>query len=196
MALSEPLTGMATAVDIAEEKNMHPRDEQDVAHRLSLVAAQGVYRETPAYSGPTYQSEQTEGSAIRIRFANVGSGLLVRDKHGYVCGFEIAGEDGQFVWAQARRDGNEVVVSAHGVSSPRAVRYDCMIGRIRRTVACITLRGYRLSLSEATYQNPDTLADERSAQAVPASHSRRGLEQGLRKGGCRLDPTSALGRPL
>ncbi len=52
MALSLPNTGMATAVDIGDEKDIHPRDKQDVAHRLALAAARVVYGEKVVNSGP------------------------------------------------------------------------------------------------------------------------------------------------
>jgi sialate O-acetylesterase len=38
-------------------------------------------------------------------------------------GFELAGEDGVWHWADARIDGSQVVVSSAAVSSPRAARY-------------------------------------------------------------------------
>jgi sialate O-acetylesterase len=38
-------------------------------------------------------------------------------------GFEIAGADGKFVWADAKIDGKTVVVSSPQVPQPTAVRY-------------------------------------------------------------------------
>jgi sialate O-acetylesterase len=38
-------------------------------------------------------------------------------------GFAVAGPDGVFTWADARIEGNEVVVSAPAVETPVAVRY-------------------------------------------------------------------------
>jgi len=124
MALSLPYTGMATAVDVGEEANVHPRDKQDVAHRLALAAAHVVYGEDLIYSGPAYQSMEIDGTRIRIKFSNVGSGLLVKDKYGYAHGFEIAGSDGKFVWAQAIIDGNDILVFNNAVHQPLSVRYD------------------------------------------------------------------------
>lgn len=123
MTLSLPGTGMATAVDIGDEADIHPRNKHDVAHRLALTAAKVVYGEAVVYSGPTYQSMRVEGEQIRIEFANLGSGLWIRDKYGYGRGFEIAGADGRFHWAQARQDGDEIIVSSSSVRQPTAVRY-------------------------------------------------------------------------
>jgi len=123
MTLSLPATGMASAVDQPED---HPTDKQTVAHRLALTAAAAVYGEHIVDSGPVYKSMQIEGSQIRITFSNVESGLLVKDKYGAIRGFEIAAADGKFHWAQARREGQEIVVFNDSVSQPVAVRYDWM----------------------------------------------------------------------
>ncbi|HKU13294.1 MAG TPA: sialate O-acetylesterase [Steroidobacteraceae bacterium] len=123
MTLSLPGTGMATAVDIGDEWDIHPRNKQDVAQRLALTAAAVAYGETVLHSGPTYRSMQVEGGQIRIQFANLGSGLAIRDRYGYARGFEIAGADGRFHWAQARQDGDDIIVSSSSVRQPAAVRY-------------------------------------------------------------------------
>jgi sialate O-acetylesterase len=66
---------------------------------------------------------KVDGNKIRVSFTQTGSGLLVKDKYGYVKGFEIAGADKKFNYAQAQIDGNEVVVFADAVASPVAVRF-------------------------------------------------------------------------
>ena len=124
MTLSLSATGMATAIDIGDENDIHPKDKQDVAHRLVLVAAHVVYGDNIVYSGPTYQSMQIEGNRIRIKFSSIGSGLLIKDKYGYGRGFEIAAADGKFRWAQAQQEGQDIVVFNDSVAQPVAVRYD------------------------------------------------------------------------
>jgi sialate O-acetylesterase len=124
MALSLPNTAMATAVDIGDAQNMHPTDKQDVAHRLVLAAAKVVNGENLVYSGPTFQSMQIEGNGIRIKFVNLGSGLLIKDNQGDLLGFEIRAADGKFLWAQARQDGQDIVVTNAAIQQPVAARYD------------------------------------------------------------------------
>jgi sialate O-acetylesterase len=124
MALSLPNTGMATAVDIGDEKDIHPRNKQDVTHRLALAAARVVYGEKVVNSGPVYRSMQIEGNQIRIKYFDLGSRLLIRDKYGYGRGFEISAADAKFVWAQARQDGQDILVFNEQVRGPTAVRYD------------------------------------------------------------------------
>ena len=123
MTMSVPETGMATAIDIGDEQNIHPGDKQDVGHRLELAAARVAYGENVVDSGPAYQSMATESRQIRIRFSHVGSGLVVRDKYGYGRGFEIAGIDGKYHWAQARLDGQDIIVWSPLVEHPTSVRY-------------------------------------------------------------------------
>jgi sialate O-acetylesterase len=123
MTLSVPGTGMASAIDIGNEHDVHPSNKQDVGHRLALAAATVAYGEDVVDSGPTYLSMNAENQQIRIRFSNRGSGLTIRDKYGYGRGFEIAGTDGKYHWAQARLDGQDILVSSPLVEHPTAVRY-------------------------------------------------------------------------
>lgn len=123
MTLSVPNTGMACIIDIGEANDIHPKNKQDVGKRLALAGLKVAYNRDIVYSGPLYQSYQTEGNKIRISFSNIGSGLMAKDKYGYVKGFAIAGEDKKFVWAQAFIDGNTVVVYSPSVQKPVAVRY-------------------------------------------------------------------------
>lgn len=123
MTLALPQTGQAVIIDIGEEKDIHPRNKQDVGLRLALAALKTTYGKDIVYSGPTYQSMKIDGNKIIISFTNTGSGLITKDKYGYVKGFAIAGADKKFVWAKAHIEGNTVVVYSDQVSNPVAVRY-------------------------------------------------------------------------
>jgi sialate O-acetylesterase len=124
MALSLPHTGMATTIDIGNETDIHPKNKQDVAHRLALAAAKIVYGQNIVYSGPTYQSMRIERDGIRIRFTHVGTGLRVTGENGHVHGFAIASADGRFVRARAQVEGADVIVSSDALQAPVAVRYN------------------------------------------------------------------------
>ncbi|MEJ0033919.1 MAG: hypothetical protein WDO15_27930 [Bacteroidota bacterium] len=58
-----------------------------------------------------------------IEFDNVGSGLVVKDKYGYVRGFEVAGADGKFYPAQAFIDDNRILLKSDQVKEPTIVHY-------------------------------------------------------------------------
>ena len=121
MTLREPQTGMAVTIDIGDENDIHPRNKLDVGRRLAAWALAGTYGQKDIPSGPLYDRFTIEGDKIRIRFKH-GVGLKTSDG-GVVKGFAIAGEDRRFVWADARIDGDTVIVSSSKVIKPVAVRY-------------------------------------------------------------------------
>lgn len=116
-------TGVAIINDIGEATDIHPRNKQDVALRLSLLARHIAYGQTGfVYSSPLYRQATTENGAMRVWFDHAGTGLKTRD-NGPVKGFTIAGADGKFVPATATIKGDTVLVSNPGVATPTAVRY-------------------------------------------------------------------------
>jgi sialate O-acetylesterase len=115
--------GLAVAIDIGEAKDIHPRNKQDVGKRLALAACKTAYKQDLVYSGPQFKNMTIEGNRIRLSWSSVGSGLTVKDKYGYLKGFTIAGADQKFYWAQAKIDGESVLVWSDQVSAPVAVRY-------------------------------------------------------------------------
>ena len=123
MTLSLPKTGMAVIIDIGEAKDIHPRNKQDVGKRLALAAQSIAYgQKDVVYSGPMYESMEKEDGKIRLTFGHVGGGLEAKGSD-TLKGFAIAGEDKAFVWADAKIDGDTVVVSSDKVANPVAVRY-------------------------------------------------------------------------
>jgi sialate O-acetylesterase len=121
MTLSLPKTGMAVIIDIGDADNIHPKNKQDVGKRLALAALAITYGKDVVYSGPMYESMKVEGDKVRLKFKHIGGGLVAKgDK---LTGFAVAGEDKKFVWADARIDGDTIVVSAKDVAKPVAVRY-------------------------------------------------------------------------
>jgi len=117
-----PHTGLAVTIDVGDPNNVHPHRKLEVGQRLALWALGTTYKEPIEYSGPLYESMQTTGSEVRLHFSHVGSGLEARGDAA-LRGFAVAGEDRKYHWAEARIDGNEVVVSIHDVPHPVAVRY-------------------------------------------------------------------------
>jgi sialate O-acetylesterase len=119
--LSIPNTGMAVTIDIGDPSNIHPKDKQDVADRLTRIALANTYGRTIEYSGPRYDSMKVEGNAIRIKFTHTTGGLVA--KGGELKTFVIAGKDGKFVPATARIEKDAVVAFSPDVPEPAAVRY-------------------------------------------------------------------------
>jgi sialate O-acetylesterase len=122
-ALSIPNTGMAVLTDISNLDDIHPANKQDVGKRLALWALAKDYgRKDLVYSGPLYKSMAVEGKQIRIKFDYVGGGLAARDGKPLTW-FEIAGADQKFVKAEAKIDGETVLVWSDAVATPAAVRF-------------------------------------------------------------------------
>lgn len=122
MTLSLPKTGMAVIIDIGDDKDIHPKNKQDVGKRLALAADAIAYGKEIEYSGPMYDSMAVEGNTVRIKFKHLGGGLEAKGG-GEPKGFAIAGADKKWVWAQAKIDGETIVVSSDRVEKPAAVRY-------------------------------------------------------------------------
>jgi sialate O-acetylesterase len=123
MALSIPHTGMAVAIDIGEAKDIHPINKQDVGKRLALAALKIAYGRDLIYSGPVYQEMIIAGQDAILSFDHIGSGLMAKNRYGYLNGFSIAGNDRKFHWARAHIQGDKVFVYSSEVRHPVAVRY-------------------------------------------------------------------------
>jgi sialate O-acetylesterase len=123
MALALPHTGMATAIDIGEAGDIHPKNKADVGKRLGIAAMKAAYGKQIPASGPTFRQMHVENNEVTLSFDNAGTGLKTRDKYGYVRGFQLAGTDKKFYWAQATLAGDKVVVTSPKVQNPVAVRY-------------------------------------------------------------------------
>jgi sialate O-acetylesterase len=122
--LKLPKTGMAVITDLVPNlADIHPPNKKDVGKRLALWALAKDYgKKDLVYSGPLYKGMKIDGNKIRLQFAHVGTGLKTRDDKP-LSEFQIAGEDGKFVPAEAVIDGSEVVVQSKGVTSPTQVRF-------------------------------------------------------------------------
>lgn len=123
-ALLLPETGMALAIDLGEESDIHPKNKQEVGRRLALCALKVGYDKNIVFSGPIYQSVAFVGKNAMLSFTETGSGLTVQNKYGYINGFTVAGSDRKFVWAKAFITGDHtILVYSDEVENPVAVRY-------------------------------------------------------------------------
>ena len=109
--------------------DIHPPKKVDVAHRLAQCALAAHYHKTDAeFRSPAYKSLEVEGNTIRVHFNNVPT-TLVQKGEGRINGFQLGVKDPNnekkliFSLAEAKIEGNTIVVSAEGVENPVAVRY-------------------------------------------------------------------------
>jgi sialate O-acetylesterase len=143
-ALSLPKTGQAVLIDTGEADDIHPRNKKDAGERLALVALAKTYGKNLVYSGPAFDSYKIEDNKIRISFKQPSNGLIAKplganysvksltnaekpldrnSPNSELEGFAICGEDRRWVWADAKIDGDTVLVWSSTVTKPIAVRY-------------------------------------------------------------------------
>ncbi|QHI69709.1 sialate O-acetylesterase [Tichowtungia aerotolerans] len=141
--LEIPKTGMAVILDSGEFTDIHPQNKQPVGERLALLAEQIDHPQVVA-SGPMFDSVQFKKGKAIISFKKGTAGGLHtqrvamnkgrkiepgKDPKAFIApadklfGFEISGKDLNCVAADARIDGDQVIVSHPSISEPVAVRY-------------------------------------------------------------------------
>ncbi len=113
-------TAMAVSIDIGNPDDVHPRDKVDVGHRLAVAARAMVSREPVEYSGPLVRQVTREDHSLRVWFDHAAR---LQSKGGPPTSFEVAGAGGKFVPAEARIDGQTIVVSSASIATPVKVRY-------------------------------------------------------------------------
>jgi len=144
MTLSLPKTGQAVLIDVGEADDIHPRNKADVGERLARIALAKDYGKAIAFSGPVYSSMAVEAGKIRLKFTHLEGGLVARplpptypirtllsqtaplvpnSPGSDLEGFAICGGDRNWVWADAKIDGDSVLVWSDKVKNPAAVRY-------------------------------------------------------------------------
>lgn len=141
-------TAMASAIDLGTPKDIHPKNKQEVGHRLALAARAIAYHENLEYSGPLFESVMSDGAAMRVFFSHTSRGLQAKGPS--LSGFEVAGADGVFIAATARVDGDTVIASAPTVPHPQQVRYGWAANP-----ACNLYNGAGLPASPFTTSAPD-----------------------------------------
>jgi sialate O-acetylesterase len=120
-AATVPNTCLAVTIDTGDPDNIHAKEKEPVGDRLALCALAKQYGKNIVYSGPTLQSVERPAGSIRLHFTHTDGGLVVKgDK---LEEFSITGDDRKWFWADARIEGDTVVVSSPSVTNPTEVRY-------------------------------------------------------------------------
>lgn len=119
------IVGTMDQLDIPGD--IHPRYKADVAHRLAQTALGEHYgKSVGIFRHPSYKGMTVEGNAIRVSLNHVPKGLKAE---GRINGFQLGVTDPEnekrlkFYVAEAKIEGKEIVVTAEGVTAPKAVRY-------------------------------------------------------------------------
>lgn len=116
-------TAMAVAADIGEADDVHPKNKQELGRRLALLALTDVYQKPGILSrGPEPERIEPGEQSIRITFRHAQGGLKTADGK-TPAGFTVAGEDKIFHPADAKIEGDTIIVSSPSVPHPKFVRH-------------------------------------------------------------------------
>lgn len=113
-------TAMVISSDLGA--GIHPSNKSGYGTRAARVAKAVAYGEKIEYYGPVYKSHEINGSQVKVQFTHIGEGLAVRHSE-KLQGFAIAGADKVFHWADAKIEGDQVILSSEKVPMPVAIRY-------------------------------------------------------------------------
>jgi sialate O-acetylesterase len=102
-------TAMASAIDIGDGNDIHPKNKQEVCKRLYLAARAKAYNENLIYSGPQFKSVKKEGNNLIISFYFAQNGLKTTQNQ-IVKGFAVCDKSGKWSWANAKIARNEIIV--------------------------------------------------------------------------------------
>jgi sialate O-acetylesterase len=120
-ARTVPNSALAVTIDTGEANDIHPKDKKIVGERLALCALANQYGRKIPFASPAFESMEPISGALKIHFRNTTGGLVVKgDK---LEEFSVAGSDHKWYWADARIEGDSVIVSSDKVPEPKAVRY-------------------------------------------------------------------------
>lgn len=102
---------------------IHPSKKQEYGQRLAQAALGKIYGKDTRWVHPKYQGMEVKSEKLLVNFKDVGAGLQTTDGQTPI-GFSIAGEDQNFVPAQAKLlDGGTIELRSEKVPQPIAVRY-------------------------------------------------------------------------
>ena len=118
VAKADPYAELAVINDLGETVDIHPLRKKEVAERVGLCFDRLVFNDKKVSLAPEIiSSEVQDGKVVLTIDQPVLAGTLYE--------FEVAGDDGKFVNAEATADGNRITILSPLASdlSPQKVRY-------------------------------------------------------------------------
>jgi sialate O-acetylesterase len=119
-ALQLPGVGMIAAIDVGNG-NLHFPNKRTLGQRLAGLALHNLYGQPGQPYSPIFRSYRIEGNKVRLSFDDAEGLRAIGD--GEVKGFAIRGANGDWVWANGKIEGQQIVVWSDAVPAPVAVRY-------------------------------------------------------------------------
>ena len=114
--------GMACALDVGEQYNIHPANKEIISKRLAYLALSKTYDIKGINPlSPVMKTMTIKSDTVKITFENAPNGLTSFGKE--LSLFEMAGEDKIFHPAKATIIQNGIMLKSTSVAMPIAVRY-------------------------------------------------------------------------
>jgi len=105
-------------IDTGDPDNIHPPDKREVGDRLAFCALAEHYGSRSQTPDQRFPQWRRLPGAMRLHFDHADGGLMVKgDKR---ASFSLAGDDRKVYWADARLQGDDVIVSTASVPDPKA----------------------------------------------------------------------------
>lgn len=116
-------TAMVVSFDICHPTDVHPGNKKGIAERLALASRSVAYGEKLIWSSPVFQKMELENDRLRLHFDTKGGTLATKPSNSALKGFALASTDRVFRPAEAKIEGNTVLLRSNEVPKPVAARY-------------------------------------------------------------------------
>jgi len=120
-ALELEHTSVVNTIDLGDAKNIHPRDKLPVGQRAALLAVSETLGKDVISHGPMLKTVDAQGDRLIVHFENA-EGLKTIDGSAPT-GFWVADGSRKWVKADAKIDGQTVVLSVSKLKKAIYVRY-------------------------------------------------------------------------
>ena len=116
VAASDPHAALACLIDLGETVDIHPLRKKEAAERIGLCFDRLVFQKQVTLSAEPLKGQwSADNSLFTLTFDQPL-------RTGAVVGFEVAGQDGRFVNAEAEANGTQVIIQSP-IPLPVKVRY-------------------------------------------------------------------------
>lgn len=115
-----PHVKMASAIDLGEAGDIHPKNKQEVGARLAQLALSDCYQLSEEQQYPEISEVYFEKGKA---YAKINSDLISKKGVPRITGFALAGNDQKFYPAKAKLKNGTVEIYSDKVPNPVAVRY-------------------------------------------------------------------------
>ena len=120
-ALELPRAGVVNTIDLGHATNVHPKDKLPIGQRLSLLGARDTLGQKISAQGPVYERVELRKDSIIVHFRQA-EGLTTIDGE-TPSGFWLAHESTKWAPAEARVEGESVILHSPQLENPLYVRY-------------------------------------------------------------------------